>query len=61
MKHDRFHILVFARYPVSGKAKTRLIPALGLKGSARLHRRMTEHVVAVARAALKAKGEGRRF
>ncbi|MDZ7696413.1 MAG: TIGR04283 family arsenosugar biosynthesis glycosyltransferase [Deltaproteobacteria bacterium] len=43
------HILIFARYPVSGKTKTRLIPALGADKAARLHRRMTEHVVAVAR------------
>ncbi len=30
-------ILVFARAPVPGKAKTRLIPALGLEGAAKLH------------------------
>jgi rSAM/selenodomain-associated transferase 2/rSAM/selenodomain-associated transferase 1 len=36
---------------VPGAAKTRLIPALGPEGAARLHRRLTEHAVAVARAA----------
>ena len=51
------HILIFARYPVAGEAKTRLIPALGAEGAARLHRRMTEHVVAAARALCDAGGE----
>jgi len=45
------HILVFARYPAPGRAKTRLIRALGTEGAARLHRRLTEHVAGVARAA----------
>lgn len=44
-------LLLFARYPLPGQAKTRLIPALGPEGAARLHRRMTEHAVGVARAA----------
>lgn len=42
--------MIFTRYPVPGKAKTRLIPALGSKGAARMHQRMTEYVVGVARA-----------
>jgi rSAM/selenodomain-associated transferase 2/rSAM/selenodomain-associated transferase 1 len=42
-------ILIFARYPKSGEAKTRLIPELGAAGAARLHRRMTEHIVAASR------------
>jgi len=42
-------VLLFARYPVAGQAKTRLIPELGPAGAARLHRRMTESAVAVAR------------
>jgi uncharacterized protein len=41
--------MVFTRYPVSGKTKTRLIPALGAEGAARLHRRMTERTVCKAR------------
>lgn len=52
------HILIFTRYPVPGKAKTRLIPALGPEGAARLHRRMAEHAVNVARAALRGRCEG---
>jgi len=43
------HILLFARYPVPGETKTRLIPALGPVGAARLHRRMAEGAVAEAR------------
>jgi uncharacterized protein len=50
-------ILIFARYPVPGEAKTRLIPALGPEGAARLHRRMTESAVAVARTALLSRKE----
>ncbi|WP_084604429.1 TIGR04283 family arsenosugar biosynthesis glycosyltransferase [Desulfonatronum thioautotrophicum] len=42
-------VLVFTRYPVPGQVKTRLIPALGPDTAARLHRRMTEHVVTSAR------------
>lgn len=52
------HILIFSRYPAAGKVKTRLIPALGPEGSARLHRRLTEHVVGVARAARNAADPG---
>lgn len=44
-------LLLFARYPVAGSAKTRLIPALGPDGAALLHRRMTEHAVTAARQA----------
>jgi len=45
------HLLLFARYPVPGQAKTRLIPALGPEGAARLQRRLTEHAAGVVRAA----------
>ncbi len=44
-------LLLFARFPVPGQAKTRLIPVLGPAGAARMHRRMAEHAVRVARAA----------
>jgi hypothetical protein len=33
-------LILFARYPVPGRAKTRLIPALGAEGAAALHRRL---------------------
>src|SRR5687768_8515453 len=38
-------ILVFAREPIAGKAKTRLIPALGPEGAARLARVMLGHAL----------------
>ena len=41
-------LIVFTRFPEPGKTKTRLIPALGAKGAARLQRQMTEHILATA-------------
>ena len=41
-------LAIFTRYPEAGKAKTRLIPALGAKGAAELHYRILEHVLHVA-------------
>ena len=43
-------IALFARFPVPGRAKTRLIPALGEAGAAALHRKLVELTVAAARA-----------
>ncbi|MFW5803574.1 MAG: TIGR04283 family arsenosugar biosynthesis glycosyltransferase [Verrucomicrobiota bacterium] len=48
-------LILFARFPVAGQAKTRLIPALGPEGAARLHRRLAEHAANVARAARQGK------
>lgn len=42
-------ILVFAKAPVPGRVKTRLIPALGAAGAAQLARRMLEHTLGTAR------------
>src|SRR5258707_11077078 len=36
-------VMVFARAPQPGEAKTRLIPALGKAGAAELHRRLVVH------------------
>ena len=44
-------IAIFARAPVAGQTKTRLIPALGASGAARLHRQMIVSALAVSRAA----------
>jgi rSAM/selenodomain-associated transferase 1 len=41
----RTRIVIFAKAPVAGKAKTRLIPALGAKGAAELARVMLERTV----------------
>lgn len=42
-------LLIFTRYPVPGKTKTRLIPALGAEGAARLQKRLTEKMLGEAR------------
>lgn len=42
-------IALFARYPVAGMAKTRLIPALGEQGAADLHRTLVERTIATMR------------
>lgn len=44
-------VIVFAKAPQAGHAKTRLIPALGADGAARLAQRLLEHAVAQAVAA----------
>ena len=44
-------IAVFARAPVPGETKTRLIPSLGADGAAALHARLVEHTLATANAA----------
>ena len=44
-------IIVFAKAPVPGAAKTRLIPALGERGAARLHERFVRRTVETARTA----------
>lgn len=38
-------LIIFTRYPVPGKTKTRLIPALTNVGAADLHRQLTEHTL----------------
>ncbi len=44
-------ILVFAKAPVPGEVKTRLIPALGAAGAAALHERLVARTLATAAAA----------
>lgn len=43
-------IALLAKYPLPGFAKTRLIPALGPQGAARVHRLLVEHTLAAIRA-----------
>lgn len=38
-------LIVFAKAPVAGLAKTRLMPALGPEGAARLAERLLEHTL----------------
>jgi rSAM/selenodomain-associated transferase 1 len=42
-------LLLFLRWPTPGRTKTRLIPALGAEGAARLYRRLAERVADVVR------------
>lgn len=39
-------LIIFTRYPEPGKTKTRMIPALGEEGAAKLQRQMTENTLA---------------
>ena len=48
--HFSDRIIVFGRYPVPGRTKTRLIPALGPAGAADLQRRLTEKTLKTVRA-----------
>ena len=45
------HIILFSKAPLPGQVKTRLVPALGEAGAARLARRMLQHAAAQAAAA----------
>lgn len=42
-------LIIFTRYPEEGATKTRLIPILGAKGAATLHRQMTEYTLSKVR------------
>ena len=43
------NLLIFSKYPLAGKAKTRLIPALGAEIAAQLHRQLAEAAISTAR------------
>ena len=42
----RERLMLFTRFPMPGRAKTRLIPCLGAEGAAQLQREMTEYALA---------------
>ena len=44
-------LVLFARYPHPGQCKTRLIPAVGAEGAARIHRQLTERTADILREA----------
>jgi rSAM/selenodomain-associated transferase 1 len=48
---SQVRILIFAKAPIPGQVKTRLIPALGAMGAARLARRLLQHTLEQALAA----------
>ena len=52
----REHLIIFTRYPIAGKAKTRLIPALGEQGAADTQRSLTELTLCRAMALAIARG-----
>ena len=43
--NNRQCLIIFTRYPEPGKTKTRMIPALGAEGAAKLQRQMTEYTL----------------
>ena len=51
MRQANCRIVIFAKAPRPGAVKTRLIPALGAVGAARLARRMLDHALQQAQAA----------
>ena len=51
-------LLVFTRYPEPGRAKTRLIPALGEKAAAELHMHMAEYTLLRARTFMQDRSAG---
>lgn len=48
--NPRAHLMVFAKAPLPGLAKTRLMPALGAQGAAALAARLLDHTLAQAAA-----------
>lgn len=45
------NLVLFARFPVAGHCKTRLIPSVGEQGAADIHRALTERTVSILRKA----------
>jgi uncharacterized protein len=54
MREERRRLILFARCPVPGRAKTRLIPALGAAEAAELHRRLVLRTLRTAQKACQA-------
>jgi len=53
---QRRRLILFARFPIAGKVKTRLIPALGAEGAAALHRRLVLRTLRAATTACQSAG-----
>lgn len=49
MEQNTCRAVLFTRFPDAGKAKTRLIPAIGSKEAASVHRLLTERTIATLR------------
>lgn len=41
------HLVLFAKYPLPGYAKTRLMPALGPDGAAKVHRHLAQRTIGI--------------
>ena len=54
-------LIVFSKAPIAGNVKTRLVPALGAIGAAKLAHRMLENTLAAAQTAAHALGESARI
>ena len=48
MKTKDFHLIVFAKAPIPGQVKTRLIPLMGPKAAAALHEELVIHTLTMA-------------
>ena len=48
MKHPEACLQIFARAPIAGHVKTRLIPALGADGAAQLHTQLSRDILSMA-------------
>lgn len=46
LENQRGRLVIFTKYPTAGTVKTRLIPALGAEGAAKLHQRLAEYTIA---------------
>lgn len=53
MTSELIRLILFARYPVAGQAKTRLIPALGSIGAAKVHKLLAQKTLATISNAIK--------
>src|SRR5512140_2274842 len=51
MTSPRRRLILFTRYPVAGRVKTRLLSALGSEGAAALHRRLVLRTLRTAQKA----------
>lgn len=51
-------LVIFTRFPVPGQTKTRMMPALGAEGAARLQEAMTGHTILNARVWAASRGAG---
>lgn len=48
MQRPKTKLIIFAKAPIPGFAKTRLIPAIGARAASELHKKLVEHTVSTA-------------